>query len=272
MTLPCQAPDRAVLAARPHVRPLLLALQRAPGYYLAIADGQSTWVFRVTAGRTDRMTVPAGITSPGFGGWYALEEHRAHDRVTQLAAHPGRDMAGVLGRIMHGGGPEPLVIGGSPEGIRQFLAALPDDARDRFIGSFAADPAAMTLSRMEQQAGEISRRWADASEGRLAERARHEPDARAAIGLEACLRAVNQGAVRLLIVPADGLVPGYACLRCGQLSSTGTDCPDWGAAATAVPDLIEEMAVRVLHDGGHVETVGDPPGGVAALLQFPLAA
>ena len=270
--LPCLVEDRAVLATRPHVRPLLLALQRSPGYYLAIADGQRAWVFRVTDGRTDRMTVPAGITSPGFGGWYSLEEHRAHEPVTQLAAHPCGDMAGVLGRIMHGRGPERLVIGGSPEGIRQFLAALADDARDRFIGSFAADPAAMTLTRIEEQAGEISRRRAETSERRLAERVRHQADGLAAVGLEACLKAVNEGAIGVLIVPPGGLIPGYACQRCGQLSSTGTDCPDWGAAAMAVPDLLEEMAVRVLHDGGLVETVDDPPGRVAALLQFQLPA
>jgi hypothetical protein len=98
-----------------------------------------------------------------------------------------------------------------------------------------------------------------------------EPGALTAIGLQPCLAAVNQRAVRLLLVPDSGMIPGFVCRRCGQLSSTGTDCPDWGAAPLDVPDLIEEMAVTTLEDGAEVESVPDPPGGIAARLRFSLA-
>src|SRR5215831_965630 len=93
-----------------------------------------------------------------------------------------------------------------------------------------------------------------------------------AIGLQPCLAAVNQRAARLLIVPESGLTPGFLCQRCTMLSSTGTDCPDWGAASLAVPDLIEEMVVTALRDGARVQAVRNPPGGVAAWLRFPLNA
>jgi hypothetical protein len=99
-----------------------------------------------------------------------------------------------------------------------------------------------------------------------------EPGARTVTGLQPCLAAVNQRAVRLLLVPDSGMIPGFVCQRCGQLSSTGTDCPDWGAASLAVPDLIEEMAVTALEDGAQVETIPDPPGGIAARLRFSLVA
>jgi len=99
-----------------------------------------------------------------------------------------------------------------------------------------------------------------------------EPGALTAIGLQPCLAAVNQRAVRLLLVPDSGMIPGFVCQRCGQLSSTGTDCPDWGAASLAVPDLIEEMAVTALEDGARVDAVPDPPGGIAARLRFSLVA
>src|SRR5579875_3460940 len=32
--LPCQLPDRAILATRPHIRPLLVTLQRCPAHYV----------------------------------------------------------------------------------------------------------------------------------------------------------------------------------------------------------------------------------------------
>jgi len=72
-------------------------------------------------------------------------------------------------------------------------------------------------------------------------------------GLPACLAAVSAGPVQTLVVPDDGLVPGYECGRCGTLSLVAdTCCPDWGTAALPVPDVIEEMVSRVLEDGGDV--------------------
>jgi hypothetical protein len=83
------------------------------------------------------------------------------------------------------------------------------------------------------------------------------PVGRAAVGLRACLAAVSAGPVQTLVVPADGLVPGYECGRCGTLSlGADTCCPDWGTAALPVPDVIEEMVSRVLEDGGDVLVAG----------------
>ena len=90
---------------------------------------------------------------------------------------------------------------------------------------------------------------------------RHDPGhaagGRPAVGLPACLAAVSAGPVQTLVVPADGLVPGYECGRCGTLSlDADTCCPDWGTAALPVPDVIEEMVSRVLEDGGDVLVAG----------------
>ena len=87
-----------------------------------------------------------------------------------------------------------------------------------------------------------------------------------AIGLPACLAAVNAGAVETLVVPYDGLVPGYECGRCGALGLAADCCPDWGTAALPVPDLIEEMVSRTLEDGGQVLVVHDAPGRIAARM------
>lgn len=80
---------------------------------------------------------------------------------------------------------------------------------------------------------------------------------RPAVGLRACLAAVSAGPVQTLVVPSEGLVPGYECGRCGTLSlDADTCCPDWGTAALPVPDVIEEMVSRVLEDGGDVLVAG----------------
>jgi len=60
-------------------------------------------------------------------------------------------------------------------------------------------------------------------------------------------------------------------LRHRSLGATAADCAHPGSAAFAVPDLIEEIAVSTLHDGGEVQAVPNPPGGIAAYLRFPLS-
>jgi hypothetical protein len=44
--------------------------------------------------------------------------------------------------------------------------------------------------------------------------------------------------------------------RCGALSTGSDDCPDWGTAARAVPDVLEEMVQRTLDEGRAGD--GDP--------------
>ena len=114
--------------------------------------------------------------------------------------------------------------------------------------------------------------WREAAEQRLAASLRADPPGGQTVtGLDACLTAVNNRAVQLLVVPDDKLVPGFACGESGALSSTGGDCPEGSSAVRAVPDLIEEMVAATLVEGGQVEAVRDPPAGIAARLRFPLA-
>ena len=82
--------------------------------------------------------------------------------------------------------------------------------------------------------------------------------------------AIRQHAVLILAMPGQGMVPGFACRRCGAVGATAPGCAHPGSVAFAVPDLIEEIAVSTLHDGGQVQAVPDPPGGIAAYLRFPL--
>ena len=98
------------------------------------------------------------------------------------------------------------------------------------------------------------------------------PGTSVAIGLPGLLAAVNACAVQTLIVPEDGLVPGYECGRCGALSTDADSCPDWGTAALPVPDVIEEMVTRALEDGAQIWVIRGTHSPVAARLYFPVAA
>ncbi len=272
--LPGGSPERAVLGTRPHVRPLLAAVQRSPAYRATVVDRRHAWVFSIAGDEIATVCEPVAPTVPstGFGGWYGLEAYRVHERVIQLARHHYRDTAAILARLVQDGEPEPLVIGGHRDGIRQLLTSLPPPARSLFAGSFIVDTHTLTPARVRELADPVVARWAEKCAQRLAaEISDGVPAGLAVTGMPACLAAVNAGAVDVLAVPDDGLVAGYVCGRCGALGSAADECPDWGTAAQPVPDLIEEMIMRTLEDGGQIRVVRDVPGGVAAKLRFPMA-
>jgi len=270
--LPCRLPDRAVLGVRPHIRPLLAAAQQCPSYRVAVVDRQHAWLFHVADEETETATasVTATVPGPGFGG-YGLETYRVQQRADRLARHHYRWTADMLEQAVADDDPEPLVIGGPDEAIRQLFASLPPRVQERFAGSFTADVHTLTAARVKEMAAPLVARWAGQRAEHLAEQvAAMPPGGLAAAGLRACLIGVNAGAVQTLIVPGEGLVPGFECGRCGALSVDADKCPDWGTAALPVPDVIEEMVTRTLEDGGQVWPVNDGGSLIAARLRFPV--
>ncbi len=271
LALPCLLPDRAVLAVRPHVRPLLVARQRCPAFQVVVADRQRAWLFRVTGDRIDAEAHPAapGVRDHRFGGWYGLQSYRVNDRVAELAHRHYRDTAVLLGRSAEAG-TLPLVVGGHADSVPAFLAALPGGARDRFAGSFVVDTHTMTPARVRALAAPVIENWVSGREQQLIGQITQEPPAGlAALGMNACLSAVNRRAVAVLVVPVGGLIPGFRCDSCGVLASEPGACLHGPPAVRPVPDLLDEMAIATRDQGGEVVAVHDPPADVAARLRFP---
>ncbi len=271
--LPCGLPERAVFAARPHVRPLLLAIQRWSPYRIVVADQRHAWLLRVVGEQIHAAILPdaEGVRSRGFGGWYGLEAYRINERVIELTRRHYRDTVAALEQSLRADGLEPVVIGGHEHTIPQLLAAFPARLRTQFAGSFIADPHTLTPGSARDLASTVIADWMARRDQRLvAEILQEPPDGLAAVGLDACIAAAGQYAIDTLLPPADSLVPGYSCRLCGALSRTGHGCPH-EAAMGPVPDLIEEITVSTLGGGGQVIAVDEPPGGIAARLRFPLA-
>ncbi len=270
--LTCRLPDRAVLAARPHIRPLLVALQHCPACQVAVVNRRHAWIFQIAGPDIETLAQAEapGVRSRGFGGWYGLESYRVNERITQLARRHYQDTAVTLGQAMRGNG-RPLVIGGHEDTIPAFLAMLPAEVQARFIGSFVVDPHTLTPARVRELSAPVVGEWVHRREQELVTQIlQRPPDGLTAVGLSPCLAAVNQHAVAALVVPVGGLIPGFACDACGMLASTPEGCAHQPPVVHPVPDLLEEMAVATLDDGGEVDAVRDPPGDVTARLRFPV--
>ena len=134
--LPCLLPERAVLAARPHVRPLLLAIQRCPAYRVVVVDRRRAWLFSIADTEVGTAVLPPaeGMRGHGFSGWYGLEAHRVSERINRLARHHYHDTATLLERAAQASGAEPVIIGGHQDTIPYFLGVLPAGLRDQFAG------------------------------------------------------------------------------------------------------------------------------------------
>jgi Bacterial archaeo-eukaryotic release factor family 10 len=245
-----------------------------PAYRVAVVDRRHAWLFAIAGERIETTVLPTaeGLRSHGFSGWYGLEAYRVNDRIIELARHHYREVAApaLLQHASRVSGPQPLVIAGQNETVAQFLAVLPTGLRNQFAGRFVADTHALTPARVRDFAERVMADWVSARGQLLADQILQQPpDGLTATGLGACLAAASEHAIEVVLVPAGGLVPGYACQECGALSSTPCGCPHGPGASLAVPDLIEEVAVSALSNGGRVETLTDPPAGVAARLRFP---
>jgi Bacterial archaeo-eukaryotic release factor family 10 len=267
--LPGRLAERAVLAVRPHVRPLLAALQRHPDHRIVIINGRHVWLLAVAGDRIDTVARASSgrVSSAAFGGWYGLEPYGVNQRVAELTRHHYRDAVAILEQAVLYGGPQPLVIGGHVGAVKDLLADLPREVRDGYAGCFAADPHTLTPARARDLAAPVIAHCAEQRERQLVQEIMAAPGVLAAIGLPACLAAVNADAAELLLIPDDAMVPGYHCERCDVLSLTSDGCCDWGAASRALPDLLEEMALRTLHDGGDVISARELPCGAAARVR-----
>jgi len=270
VALPGGLAERAVLAVRPHVRPLLAAMQHYPDHRIVIIDRRHVWLLAVTGARIETLgrVADAGVSSRRFGGWYGLETYAVSRRVAELDRHHYRDAAAILDMAVRDSGQRPLVIGGHADSISHLLASLSRTARDGYAGCFAADPHALTPARARDLAAAVVARHIEQRERQLVEQTVTPTcGARTAIGIHACLAAVNADEAGLLLIPDQGMTPGYYCERCEVLSLSSDECCDWGAASRAVPDLLEEMALRTLNAGGEVVSTAELPCGVAARLR-----
>ncbi len=272
--LPGPLPERAVVAARPYLRPLLAAIQRHPAYRVAIIDARHAWILAISDDRIETVAqrTGAGVPSTGFAGWYGLESYRIQQRIIQLSRQHFRDTMAIL-RGPDGGTPRPLLIGGQDSEVRQFLAIAARPVTDAVIGTFSVDLQTATPARVRELAEPAVAEWARAAEAVLVREVLSEPpDTAVTTELAGCLAAIRTGAVGELILADEKVVPGFACEACGALSREAgdCDCPEPGSAQAPVPDLLEVMAGRALDAGGQVTAVREAPFTAAARLRFPV--
>jgi peptide chain release factor subunit 1 len=276
--------ERAVVDETPYVRPLLAVLDESHRYCTVVVTSEVSWIYEFYMGELEEAgRVGAwGPRKPKPEGWH-LSERRDDHRAEELARRHLKDTAAATEEFMQKRDAELLILGGHTEIIPEFVPFLSKPLQQKVAGTFAIDPNTMSPGQVREHADAIVEAYERGEESRLVGEAfeRVAAGGLGAVGLEWCLLAVNEHAVELLLVNDDDTAPGRACDNCGWLGlgeagTAGAEavCPVCGAATRPTPDVIDEMAEKVVDTSGRVEHVYAetqlPDQVVAAFLRFPV--
>lgn len=279
VVLPRPVRDRAVVDATPYLRPLLAVLDEYHRYCAVVVDREHAWVYEFFMGRLELAATAHGraLRAPNYaGGWLGWKEDRTHHKAELLARRHYRETAACVDEVMRRTGAELLIVGGHQETVAEFLPFLPHHVQPKVAGTFVVDPATMSVGEVRDRADEVAGAYERREEQQLVADTldRVAAGGLAAAGLDWCLMAVNEQAVRLLLVQGDEQAPGRVSDRCGWLGRDEEDCPVCSEPTRKTPDVIDEMVAAVVDAGGRVEHVqAESPLDrhvVAALLRFPV--
>lgn len=259
------------------LRPLLAALDEYEHTAVVLTDKSRARFFRVFLGEIEDVLelddeVPGRHAQGGYSQRKFQRDHELH-----VYWHERRVADALLAWLRR----EPMdriLLGGPTEAITELRRLLPPRLNDR------ADE--LPGVSLHTSAPEVLHAVLDTSEGlernrelALVDRLGEAMGAgRALAGAEDVARAVDTGAVAVLLVAAGLEMAGRRCLDCEALLSGGTSgaCSVCGVGRTeAIGDFANRLVARVIQQGGRIEEVRDEAarrltalGGLAALLRY----
>jgi len=188
--------------------------------------------------------------SPGWGerGFHARRREEEHRHYAVVARQ--------LSRLVRSSGARGVVIGGSRRLIAELRGALPPALAGAVLGTALLNPLRLTNDEI-RDAARVGFRAADLGDQRVAVAALVEGfgTERAVEGLRPVLEALERNQVRLLLVDADYVTPGFRCARSGRLVLSKTESA--GEPVIRVANVVTAAAVEARRRRARVITVRD---------------
>jgi peptide chain release factor subunit 1 len=276
VTLPRAVRDQVVVDETAFVRPLLAVLEEYHRSCVVVVDKEaaSAWEFyqdelrELTEFRDQMVHAPKAVAG--------LDEHRVRDKAGDLVKRHYQHVAQTLGELMRAGRYELLIIAGHEAEVPGFLEYLPHDLRDRVAGTFTINPDGSKLAEIHAGASAVLQRWERDDEERTVAGVldRAAAGGLAILGPADCLWAGSVAAIQRLLVQDDVTMPGVVCDEPRWLALSGAVSPLNGKPTRQTPDVINELVLAVIDEGGSVKHIeADTPlreHGVAAEIRFPL--
>jgi peptide chain release factor subunit 1 len=272
LKLPRPVPNRVAIRRSPLIAPLA-RLARRERWCVALVNRRDARIFR---GSPDGVYEIEQIHDLVFGqhdqgGWSQARYQRGVEKEKDdHLKHTAEALMKHFKRRPF----ERLILGGPREVVSDFESKLHGYLAERLAGRIEVDvehsSADQVLDAAQPRFEELEdEREADAFE-RLGEAGR------AAIGLEAVLRALNERRVETLVADEQFAAPGTSCPTCGWLGPAGERaCPVDETELEALDDLTEAAVELTIQQSAGIlavrrrrDELAERAGGIAALLRF----
>lgn len=262
----------------PHIKPLLDMLDNYQRYAALLVDKESARIFVIHMGEITEYGEVHTEDVPGRhkkGGWFALSQNHFERHIQYHVTLHLKDVIKKLSSFFKAESIGRLLVGGSEDAVTMTRGLLPKAVSDKIIGTFRAgmfEGNQEVMKKLEPVLSEFERKREEKTLSELIERA-HKND-RAALGLEATLRAVQEGKVMRLVFERDLRHAGFECSQCGALSIKGeVNCPYCGGKMEKINYIIDLAAQKSVEQGATVEVVSEDrefrkAGRIGAFLRF----
>jgi peptide chain release factor subunit 1 len=272
LKLPRPLPSRVAIRRSPLVAPLA-RLARRERWCVALVNRRDARIFR---GSPDGLREIEQIHDLVFGqhdqgGWSQARYQRGIEK--EKDDHLKHTVE-VLMKHFKRRPFERLIVGGPREVVADFESKLHGYLAERLAGRIDVD---VEHSTPEQVLEAVQPRFEELEEEREAEALERLGEAgRAAIGLEAVLRALNERRVETLVADERYSAEGTCCPSCGWLGPAGErSCPADETELEALDDLTEaaveltiQQSAEILAVGRRRDELAERADGIAVLLRF----
>jgi peptide chain release factor subunit 1 len=272
LKLPRPVPNRVAIQRSPLIAPLA-RLARRERWCVALVNRRDARIFR---GSPDGVYEVEQIHDLVFGqhdqgGWSQARYQRGVEK--EKDDHL-KHTAEALMRHFKRRPFERLVLGGPREVVSDFESKLHGYLAERLAGRIEVD---VEHSTAEQVLDAAQPRFEELEDEREASALERLGEAgRAAVGLEAVLRALNERRVETLVADEQFDAAGTSCPTCGWLGPAGEHaCPVDETELETLEDLTEAAVELTIQQSAEIlavrrrrDELAERAGGIAALLRF----
>ncbi len=288
-SLPDAPPETVQWSDAPVLTPLLVLRDEYPETGIVLFDRERVRFFLLYMGEAAEYEIslinPDRVPQTRSHVWHGYGEHNHHNWQEEHYRRYLRQAALAVAKIGDKAGWKWLILASPDKKESGHLKDhLPLIWQDNVIGT-ATLPITASLAEVRDAASPLvaeAERQEEAQMLAAWEGEMKKPDGRAVAGIADTVLAAMQYRILTLIVEEGFVQPGWRCNACGGLIADLADeppqkCPYCDADAfTEYPDIVGDLAVRVISSGGTVEIIHDPDnrkkahdlGMVGALLRY----